>query len=187
MLIDAQPNVLSESLCNRLIQAIDVADQAGIAQKANEDWRKCTMLALSTGEIVDEFKSAIRGAFNSYKAKLGTTAGNTLNVANVLEWPNIIRYTNEPDQLFHEHADAWNAASCTRQVAFVCYLNDVEIGGATVFPDRGSVVRPIRGSVLIYPAFFTHMHRAEPPVSGPKYCVVTWAHFPPSGYASVPF
>ena len=61
-----------------------------------------------------------------------------------------------------------------RLASCITYLNDVEVGAETVFIRQGVMVKPKRGSVLLFPPAFTHPHYAPPPVSNPRHCLVTW-------------
>jgi len=61
-----------------------------------------------------------------------------------------------------------------RMTSFVVYLNDVELGGETFFPRWALDVKPERGAVLVFPPGYTHFHGAKPPISGPRYIILTW-------------
>lgn len=61
-----------------------------------------------------------------------------------------------------------------RVCAFTLYLNDVEEGGETEFLYQHERVSPFRGRVAIWPAYFTHPHRGNPPLSGDKYIYTGW-------------
>ena len=54
------------------------------------------------------------------------------------------------------------------------YLNDVKEGGETEFQYQKLRVKPKRGTVLIWPGGFTHLHRGNPPLSGDKYIATGW-------------
>ena len=58
------------------------------------------------------------------------------------------------------------------------YLNDVEDGGRTRFPNYGLEVKPERGKTLIWPAEWTHSHTGNVVDSGTKYIITGWMHFP---------
>ena len=61
-----------------------------------------------------------------------------------------------------------------RSVVWTVYLNDVEEGGETEFLYQSVRIKPKRGTVVIWPAHFTHIHRGNPPLSGDKYIATGW-------------
>ena len=89
------------------------------------------------------------------------------------------RYDNDPDQpnQFSNHADNWNAPTATRQVSVIAYLNDVDLGGETEFTGLGLEIKPVKGSILLFPSNFLYMHKGKEPLSNNKYIIVTWVHF----------
>lgn len=71
----------------------------------------------------------------------------------------------------HEHAaHAWN----NRVLTYTLYLNDVEHGGETEFLYQNVRLPARRGDICIFPAYFTHPHRGNPPLSGEKYIMTGW-------------
>lgn len=61
-----------------------------------------------------------------------------------------------------------------RTLTTMLYLNDVEDGGETEFLYQHLRVKPEKGTLLIWPCEFTHMHRGNPPLSGEKYIATSW-------------
>jgi hypothetical protein len=59
-------------------------------------------------------------------------------------------------------------------LAFLYYLNDVEEGGETEFFYQGIKTKPKKGSLVIFPAGFTHTHKGNVPFSDDKYVVTSW-------------
>jgi len=59
------------------------------------------------------------------------------------------------------------------------YLNDVEEGGETEFLYQKMRVKPTKGTILIWPADWTHTHRGNPPLSGDKYIYTGWMEHTP--------
>jgi hypothetical protein len=49
------------------------------------------------------------------------------------------------------------------------YLRDGSAGGETEFPFQRLQVRPRAGTMLLFPAFWTHLHRRVSPRVGPQY------------------
>jgi hypothetical protein len=60
-----------------------------------------------------------------------------------------------------------------RQMAFMWYLNDVPEGGETEFHANGLKLEPKAGTLTIFPAFWTHLHRGHPPNKGQKKYIIT--------------
>jgi len=64
-----------------------------------------------------------------------------------------------------------------RICAFMLYLNDVEDGGETEFLHQKMRIKPQRNRLVLWPAYFTHAHRGNPPISGEKYILTGWTEF----------
>lgn len=75
--------------------------------------------------------------------------------------------------IWHPESDG-GSSSTKRVLVSMIYLNDVEEGGETEFLYQHKRFKPKKGTVLIWPAYFTHTHRGNPPLSGDKYIVTSW-------------
>lgn len=75
------------------------------------------------------------------------------------------------------HYESCNRELCNRLITWMVYLNDVEEGGETEFLYQGMRVKPKQGTLVIWPAAFTHTHRGNPPLSNEKYVVTGWTEF----------
>ncbi len=85
-----------------------------------------------------------------------------------------------PGEGFHRwHFDNGGFVNFSRQFVFITYLNDDYEGGETEFLDQGLRVTPEKGKTIIFPAGYTHRHRGNPPIGGPKYIATTWANVLP--------
>lgn len=73
----------------------------------------------------------------------------------------------------HEHCRRDN----NRILAYIVYLNDVEEGGETEFLYQHKRVKPKQGTLVIFPAGFTHTHRGNPPLSNTKYIMTGWVEY----------
>lgn len=89
----------------------------------------------------------------------------------------IKRYMNDGTEGFKTHIDVNGYPQAHRQLVCQWYLNTVEEGGETVFPEQGMEVAPVTGRLVCFPPFWTHIHRANPPISEPKYIVSGWLTF----------
>jgi len=64
-----------------------------------------------------------------------------------------------------------------RVLSWILYLNDVEEGGETEFLYQSMRIKPKTGTFILFPAYFTHTHRGNPPLSGEKYIATGWIEF----------
>ena len=72
--------------------------------------------------------------------------------------------------VFNEHIDNNTSKfSIHRFLTSLIYLNTVEEGGETEFPNQGIVVKAKVGRVVMFPPFFTHPHKGNIPLSEDKY------------------
>ena len=75
------------------------------------------------------------------------------------------------------HCEHEKGAMSRRLLAFVLYLNDVAEGGETEFLYQHKRFKPEAGTLVIFPASFTHTHRGNPPISNSKYILTGWVEF----------
>jgi len=64
-----------------------------------------------------------------------------------------------------------------RLCAWGLYLNTIEQGGETEFLYQGVRIPATQGTLVIWPAGFTHAHRGNPPLSGDKYLLTGWVEY----------
>jgi hypothetical protein len=95
--------------------------------------------------------------------------------SHAFEQFRIKKYNPGGDDLFDTHVDVMDYASSRRYLSFFWYLNDVEVGGQTVFKDK--IITPTKGSLLVFPPLWMFPHRGDPPISGPKYLLHTYLHY----------
>ena len=78
------------------------------------------------------------------------------------------------------HTERANLGSLHRVLAWMTYLNDVDIkeGGSTFFSHYDLEVQPKKGLTLIWPAEWTHAHKGNLLNADSKYIITGWMHFP---------
>ena len=67
-----------------------------------------------------------------------------------------------------------------RIMAYTLYLNDIEEGGETEFLIQSLRVKPKQGTLVLWPAGYTHIHRGNPPLSKDKYIITGWLEYNPN-------
>lgn len=83
-----------------------------------------------------------------------------------------------PGEFYHWHKDL-NRHSRRRTLVFIWYLNDMAIadGGATEFKFQDLKIQPEAGKMIVFPPFWTHVHRACEVFSGAKYICTGWVSY----------
>ena len=79
----------------------------------------------------------------------------------------------EPGQGYGFHVDAGAGGTHDRIVSGLFYLRDITEGGETEFPFQVMHVKPKAGLLLLFPPFWTHLHRGVSPVVGPDFMRVS--------------
>ncbi|MBD2101476.1 2OG-Fe(II) oxygenase [Leptolyngbya sp. FACHB-261] len=94
---------------------------------------------------------------------------------------SLLRY--QSGQFYKRHVDNLLLASRfaeiaqglpTRDISLVGYLNEDFEGGETFFDRQNLKVKPQTGSVLVFPAYYTHPHQSLAVIEGQKYAWTTW-------------
>ena len=78
---------------------------------------------------------------------------------------------------FLDHVDVGSLDSAMRFLVLFVYLNDVEEGGETEFPDLDLTIAPECGTMLLFPATWTYLHRGNTPISNDKYILGSYLHY----------
>lgn len=80
-----------------------------------------------------------------------------------------------PGEGYHTwHHERTNKEMMTRMATFILYLNDVSDGGETEFLHFPLRIKPKQGTLIIWPATYTHTHRGNPPLAGEKFILTGW-------------
>ena len=88
-----------------------------------------------------------------------------------------IQKYNPNEAYFITHCENTSKKDCDRVLTWMIYLNDVKNGGHTCFPYQRKKYQPRTGSLLIWPAHFTHPHKGLPSKTEIKYIATGWTSF----------
>ena len=84
----------------------------------------------------------------------------------------------EPGQGYHIwHCDNSSLHIASRLMVVSLYLNTIEEGGETEFLYQSIRISPVEGTLVFFPAGWTHPHRGNPPLKGSKYILTTWLEY----------
>jgi len=144
------------------IEAPQVKRSTDLRISGREDWRDIDrtlsrQLAATFNEFAHEFPFF---AANSFK-DIGYNLQRTL-----------------PGEYYHWHVDGGPGEFSQRQLVAIWYLNDVAgPGGETEFPLQQVAIQPAQGKLVLFPPFWTHVHRGVTLEQGVKYIATTWICF----------
>jgi hypothetical protein len=111
-----------------------------------------------------------------YRNKYYDIIGKTFFPSNhSFEQFRIKKYNPGGKDRFDMHVDVGDYVTSRRFLSFLWYLNDVELGGNTVF--SGISIQPKKGTLLMFPPLWMFPHRGDPPISGSKYIMSSYLHY----------
>lgn len=142
--------------------APDVKRSTDLRISGREDWR----------DIDAILSRQLAAAFNAFGREFPFFAANSFKDIGY----NLQRTL--PGEYYHWHIDGGPGAFSERQLVAIWYLNDVPgPGGETEFALQEVSIRPSQGKLVLFPPFWTHIHRGVTLRSGVKYIATTWICF----------
>lgn len=82
---------------------------------------------------------------------------------------------NQGRYIYHNDARIMDEDKSSRIITFLWYLNDVDVGGETVF-DGKYAIRPRAGTLVLFPSTWTYIHCGKMPISSDKYIMTGWLY-----------
>ena len=137
-------------------------------------WTELNVTRYGDQLTVGYFRKLIDDALARYNADLGL--GIPVPSSPACADLVLKRYRPDAGERFQLHFDSVDHLA-SRYLVFLWYLNDVERGGATRFPDLGLEVAARAGRLLIFPPYWMFQHEGLPPESGDKYILSTYMLF----------
>lgn len=178
-LIQIYENALDDKVCSSLIKVFE--DQSRLHENVFNQ-RKPNFVQLNLTNILKNSKNieylhfeVVKSIIKHKKIYLEKMSNNFFPDTNLLEELRIKRYVPNLDQAFDTHIDVTDCESSKRFLSFLFYLNDVEIGGETVFKDL--TIKPKTGKLVIFPPMWMFPHSGKEPIDKNKYIVSTYLHY----------
>lgn len=176
------PNLYSEYFCDSAIECFENSSKAGLGHRHSFGNNRQDsvlfaqpMLHFRTMNFEYETFDEIfwKVAYPQYIEKYPALEGSDPHSLHTLKLQK-----SDIGEGFHRwHFDSATMETSRRLLVFIVYLNDVEEGGETEFIYYPKRIKPTKGTLVIFPAAFTHTHRGNPPISNPKYIITGWAEF----------
>jgi len=169
---------LSPSTCDTLINLIDSGTDSvkpGVTGKGVDLTMKHTFdLLITDAHTIAALKSRLAEGVLQYLRYTGNFVITKLSEYGLKISLFKVQKYKANEGYYHFHVDDKG----TRVMVFMWYLNNVDDGGETEFmTDHGRlIVKPKKGSLLLFPSTWTYKHRGNMPTSSDKYICNGWIH-----------
>ena len=178
--VEIYDNALSQKECEILINQFEKSDEQFAGRTSNgytPNEKKCMQLCLDLNDqsvISTVVKPNLISCIRQYREKYRDHLYQT-SAWNLYHEASFQKYDGEEDGY-----KVWHCEHCPEEhyskriMAWMFYLNDAKCG--TEFYDRPTI-KAKRGRCVIWPAFWTHLHRGVIPNIGLKYIVTGWISY----------
>ena len=171
------PSVLGREYCQLTIDRFEADERrhpstVGKDVKREDPGRTGTILFIDESmddwqDVVLQTHTAVKKAVTEYAKDFPALAEHLASGRIGCRYPRIERV--DPGQGFDWHADNARSDTAERIIACLLYLSDIEDGGYTEFEHQNTKVKPEAGKIVVFPPFWTHIHRGVTPVQANKY------------------
>ena len=182
--IEIYPNALSTDVCAKACEGMDAIISrpdpgSSCVLSDNEsrtDWNIFTGRYGSLAPIEEKVLEAVWAGWRKYNKQYEITS----RVFPEIFSPGWKFQKSSTGGGFHRwHYEQGSGEENSKRFAvWMIYLNTVETGGKTEFKFQDLAVKPEAGTLVIWPATYTHLHRAAPDLVGDKYIATGWFNFP---------
>ena len=178
--VEIYDNALSQKECEILINQFEKSDEhfnGSTSLGYDPDKKKCMQLCLDLNDqsvISTVVKPNLISCIRQYREKYRDHLYQT-SAWNLYHEASFQKYDGEEDGYKVWHSEHGPSKETSKRIlAWMFYLNDAECG--TEFYDRPTI-KAKRGRCVIWPAFWTHIHRGVTPNIGLKYIITGWISY----------
>ena len=182
--ISIYDNIITEDECKSIIKEFEDSEKFHKEGKTNnqvrEDIKKSTDLGFNitdntlTSNIIC---SALSKGIKKYK-ETSPTVDFIIDPWRCTSKYNVQKY-NPNEGFFMEHCETGGLKTAHRVLVWMFYLNTLKEGG-TVFPHYNLVTDAVQGRLVIWPPYWTHIHKGQISKTEIKYIATGWFEFDPT-------
>lgn len=173
---------LASEVCRDMIRRFEAnkkqqyEGRIGQSQSKEQTIKRSTDLRISGR---DDWKDIDRVMFESLSQALNElSVQHPYFAVNKFKDEGYNMQRTKPGEFYHWHVDGGPGEFSQRQLVAIWYLNDVEgPGGETEFLFQEIKIEPEEGKLILFPPFWTHVHRGVVVKKSIKYIATTWASF----------
>ena len=182
-------NAFSKEYCNKAIEVFDGLEAMGFSLSRQEHDKVTTIekedhaifvqSTIPTEHLTQNIHQDFLTVFwnNCYPSYAEKYACLNKSSDNHTIYTNKMQRTSVGGGYHIWHYEASSRQTGGRLLSYILYLNDVEEGGETEFLYLHRRIKPTAGTLVLFPAAFTHTHRGNPPLSNTKYIMTGWVEF----------
>ncbi len=181
--VEVYRDVIDQTTCREIIERFEKDERKRPSWGQFSDQpknRSGMMLCLPEHEdwqdVVDKVGNAVMSRVHDYARRYPSFATVLKSGRCKLTHPLLERI--EPGQGFDWHIDGSKPGIENRVLSTILYLATIDDGGETQFAYQGKAVRPAAGMLVIFPPFWTHLHRGATPLQGLKYNLTSFVVLP---------
>jgi hypothetical protein len=179
-------NAFSQEYCEDMIKNFEISLQSGYGitrQQENIDVHKTSLddTAVFCGSSIvlnpNLYLNFNNTFWNNLYPKYSENFSILLDSGRHAIYENKLQKINIGQGYHIWHYESAKREISNRLLTYILYLNTVEEGGETEFLYYPRRIKPTQGTLVLWPASFTHTHRGNPPLSGTKYIMTGWVEF----------
>jgi hypothetical protein len=183
--IQGYPAALPQATCEDIVSRFEADPRkfpSRTATRRNPLIRSGTMLEMPRhpewADVCDLVTQVTRRCVDDYVQRYPSLQFLASPQVSMITPPILERIA--PGQGYGYHVDAGAGGTHDRVLSGLFYLRDIAEGGETEFPFQLLRIRPQAGLLLLFPPFWTHLHRGVSPVSAVKYNITNFVVLRPA-------
>jgi hypothetical protein len=173
-------NALSDEVCDMaMVKADDICTRkdkgSGYIHSVN-DSRIDENIMSHTYDSLTEFRQEVLSCLQFYWSEYNQEFNITARSFKDIICPSIKIQKAGPGGGFFKwhHEQGGSDDQRNRFAVWMIYLNNVDKGGKTEFKLQNMAVTPKKGTLVLWPAGYTHPHRSSPDLEETKYITTGW-------------
>lgn len=172
-------NIILKEECNLIIKEFEDelkkgADEEGINQFGNQELGRYNFSIFSSKTKLTNIHNKINEVLN---VCIEQYAKEYFTIKQLKASSQEIKLQKIPIKGGYHiwHCEQDSLATASRVLVWMVYLNDIpDNEGETEFIFQGLRIKPTAGTVVFFPASFTHTHRGNPVYTKEKYIATGW-------------
>jgi Rps23 Pro-64 3,4-dihydroxylase Tpa1-like proline 4-hydroxylase len=170
-------NILPEEFCDEILNEYKKSDEWKYSRISSQEildlnTRNCSAILISDQHLNNSVRKQIDKTLFEYSKECVKKYSELFSnfQIDIDTGYEILKY--DTGGFYVQHTDSFKEQQ--RSVSCSFTLNDDYVGGEFAFFDREIMIKPTKGSVIMFPSNFMYPHEVMPILEGTRYSVITW-------------